>query len=118
MQSDGIQINAMRVEAHIGVPDEERVEPQTLTIDLELTPRNSFDELDDDIGRTVDYHAIWTRVRAIAAERPRKLIETLADEIARQLLKDFSELNGLKVRVNKFILPDTDSVSVSVERQR
>ncbi|MFT5464971.1 MAG: dihydroneopterin aldolase [Verrucomicrobiales bacterium] len=113
-----IRLNGIRVETHVGVPAEERAHPQTLKIDLCLSSTQPFDRLDDDITKTIDYHAVWTRVHEIATNRPRKLIETLADDLAQQLLADFPLIAEISVVIHKFILPETDSVSVSTTRRR
>lgn len=114
---DEIVIHALKVETHIGVPDEERTEPQTLLINLVLTPANTFECLEDDIARTVDYDAVARRVAVWAAERPRRLIETLADEIACRLLADFAVRRAV-IEIRKFILPQTEYVAVRCTRER
>jgi len=117
MEDDRIHLRGIRVSSHIGVPDEERALAQTLEIDLILVPVRTFTALNDELDRTIDYHGVWQRVRALAAAKPRKLIETLAEEIAVDLLHE-PRLLRVGVEVRKFILPDTDSVSVLLWRSR
>jgi len=112
-----IIIRELAVTAHIGVPEEERREAQQLLVNITMTPRNGFAELGEDLGRTVDYFAASRRVIELAAERPRKLIETLAAEIVEMLLKDFA-VERAEVEVRKFILPDTKYVAVRHARNR
>ncbi len=114
---DRIHVRDLRVRARVGVPDAERAVPQDLAINLVLTPERGFDALGDDLAATVDYHAVVTRVENIVAARPRKLIETLADDIARQLLAEFP-LRVVEVGIDKFILPQTRAVGVQVRRER
>ena len=116
-EGDRIGVSGLRVLAHIGVPDAERAEPQTLWIHLVLTPVDSFDDLGDDIRATVDYHSVALEVEALAAERPRRLIETLACEVAEHLLSRH-RLREVEVVVEKRILPQTDCVTVRVVRRR
>jgi len=71
--------------------------------------------LNDDITRTIDYHAVAVRVEAIAAERPRKLIETLSEDIADTILQEF-EIAAITVEIEKFILPNTRCVGVVTTR--
>ena len=75
-----IEIRRLEVSARVGVPEEERAEPQRLLVSLELIPEAPFGDLHDEISRTVDYYQVARRVRTLVAERPRKLIETLASE--------------------------------------
>lgn len=114
---DRIIIHGLRAETHIGVPDAERATPQQLLVNVVLTPLSSFDGLNDDLARTVDYDAAARRITALAAERPRHLIETLADEIARLLLTEFAA-QSVEVEVRKFILPQTEYVAVRCTRHR
>lgn len=114
---DTIEIRGLRVAAHIGVPDEERARSQDLLIDLILRPIRSFSSLPDQIDSTVDYHAVALRVDHLASARPRNLIETLADEIATALLREFAIIQ-IDVTVRKFILSQTEHVAVRCVRNR
>jgi len=111
-----IGIKGLRVNAHVGVPDAERETAQILQVDLSFAATNQPLALHDDLAQTVDYHAVSLRVAEIAAHRPRKLIETLAEELTDQLIAEFS-LRWIEVTIRKFILPQTDWVSVSVRRE-
>lgn len=116
LPSDLIEIRKLRVTTFVGVPDEELALPQTLEISIVMVPLVSFDELGDDIALTVDYHAVALEIQTIADARPRRLIETLAVDIARSLLGNHP-LRRIEVLVEKFILPETESVAVRVVRE-
>jgi 7,8-dihydroneopterin aldolase/epimerase/oxygenase len=83
---DTIEIRRLRVTTFIGVPDEERATAQTLWITILMTPSQGFDGLADEISRTIDYYQISLEIEALAVARPRRLIETLATDIASHLL--------------------------------
>jgi len=114
---DLIHIEALEVRSHIGVPDEERATPQRLTVTLTLEPLADFQTLDDRIEATLDYAAVCEAVKALVAARPRRLVETLTEEIAAELLARFA-VRRLTVEVRKFILADTAYVAVRMERPR
>lgn len=114
---DTILVKGLVVPLHIGVPDEEREKPQTIKIHLELVPENGFSGLNDDIEKTVNYYEVSIRVKELAAERPRKLIETLAEEISEMVLREFAVIE-LVLEIEKFILPDTDFVGLRMRRYR
>jgi dihydroneopterin aldolase len=65
----------------------------------------------------VDYFAVSQRITALAAEKPRQLIERLADDIAVAVLKEFA-VRRIEVTVRKFILPNTEHVAVHCVRER
>lgn len=115
--SDQIHIAQLELAAHIGVPDEERAAPQRLTASLVIEPARDFSALDDEIENTVDYFTVCRAVQALAAERPRKLIETLAQEIASLVLGRFA-VRVVEVELRKYILPDTEFVAVRLRREK
>lgn len=112
---DEIEIRRLAVETHIGVPDEERANPQTLWITVRMRPSQGFHGLQDKVANTVDYYEVSQRLAELAAERPRHLIETLATEIAEFLLRTYP-LKHVEITVEKRILPNTDFVSVRIAR--
>jgi len=111
-----IVIKGLSVECCVGVPDEERSRPQRLLIDATLTPRIAFADLQDDIVHTADYDLAARRISAVARARPRRLIETLAVELADMLLAEFP-LTRAEVEIRKFILPETEHVAVRCRRE-
>jgi 7,8-dihydroneopterin aldolase/epimerase/oxygenase len=115
LPSDTIEIRRLQVRTLIGVPDEERTTPQILFVTIRMTPSQGFDGLADDISRTVDYYAISQEIEALAAARSRRLIETLAVEIADYLLGNHP-LKRVAISIEKQILPNTDCVAVHLER--
>jgi phosphoglycolate phosphatase/dihydroneopterin aldolase len=114
---DTIEIRRLKVSTHIGVPDTERADRQTLWITTLLTPSQGFNGLADDITRTVDYHTVSLDLQSLASAKPRRLIETLAVEIADHLLGHYP-LSNVKVTIEKHILPDTECVAVHISRSR
>ena len=115
LRNDQILIEELELAARIGVPDEERAQPQRLTASLILEPRNSFRDLDDDLSRTIDYAAVCEDLRHFVSGRADKLIETLANEMAEHLLQRFA-LARVELELRKFILPETKYVAVRVAR--
>ena len=110
-----IEIKGLSLLAYVGVPEEERTLPQQLCFDLRFAALSQPEELQEELSLTVDYQAISLRVEEIVQERPRRLIETLADEITAALLGEFS-LRWIELTVRKFILPNTEYVAVTRSR--
>ena len=117
MDGDAIIIRGLELPVHIGVPDEERATTQTLTADVILTLHGGFDRICDEIDSTLDYAVVAERVKALAAERPRKLLETLAAEIVAALLA-LDRVGAVEVELRKRILPGTEHVAVRMSRRR
>ena len=114
---DQIHIEQLEVFARIGVPEDERSQPQRLTVSITFWPTGHSQELGDDIGRTVDYAAVCAETKTFVDARSDRLIETLADALAKHLLEKF-EIWKITLELRKFILPDVQFVSVTVTRDR
>lgn len=114
-ESDSIIIRGLRVTSCVGVPDEERASAQELLLHVTMAPCEDGMWLNDDITRTIDYHAVVVRIGEVSGEKPRKLIETLAEDVAAMVLREFA-VRRVTVEVEKFILPETQSVGVRITR--
>jgi dihydroneopterin aldolase len=113
--SDNIHLRGLELPVRIGVPEEERAAWQTLQADVTFTVPTRFELMQDQLSSTVDYAAVALRLREIAAERPRQLIETLAAEMAACLLNEFGA-GRVTIELRKRILPGCDHVAVSLTR--
>ncbi len=111
-----ILIESLELSAHLGITDDERAVPQRVTLALKLEPHASFAEMGDDLARTVDYVAVCDAARVIALQRPRQLLETLAQEIADGLCDRFP-IRALELELRKYVVPKTAFVAVALERE-
>ena len=116
-EGNRIDISDLELMAAIGVPDEERAQPQRLTVSIKLWPTARFNTLDDDIRNAVDYAAICRDVKEFVSHRQDRLIETLASHVADYLLARYP-ITRVEIELRKFILPDARYTSVSVVRSR
>jgi len=113
---DLIRVIDLEVYANVGVPDTERRDRQRLHISLEIGV-DSFAHAvgTDNMAWTINYADVVEHVKVVVARRSRKLLETLAEDLAFDLLKTFP-IKKITIEVKKFILPDTQYVSVKIER--
>jgi dihydroneopterin aldolase len=115
---DHIRVIDLEVWSKIGVPDEEREKPQRLLVSLELRVKDIGPAAHtDNVKLTIDYAVVVQRVKSMAELRPRKLIESFAEEISVDLLRVFP-ISSLLVEIKKFVLPDARYVSVAIERPK
>jgi dihydroneopterin aldolase len=114
---DQIHIEQLEVFAHIGVPDAERAAPQRLTFNITLCAIAEFGTLNEELARAVDYSAVCKETKNFVEQRSGKLIETLADALARHLIEKF-EIRKITIELRKYVLPETAFVSVTVTRDR
>jgi len=118
MKTDRLLIKDLEVWTKIGVPDQERKRAQRLliTIDAQI-PKVTKAAKTDSIEKTVDYFSIYQGVHRIAKQKSRRLLETLAEECADFLLKEFP-VPEVTITVKKFIFKDTDYVAIEIHRKR
>lgn len=114
-QSDVVKIRGLELPTFIGVPDDERKDQQVLKVHIDMEPEVSFSSLSDEIEGGVDYYQVSLRLKEVALEKPRKLIETLAEDLANVVLDEFS-VAIVRVEIEKYILADTDHVGVEIWR--
>lgn len=114
MKGDWIRLQGLRLKTFIGVPDEERAEEQEVRVHLRMRTACAFESMEDRIEETLDYAVLAEDLKRVAAERPRRLIETLAVDVAEKVLAYGAV--AVEVEIEKFILPETDWVGVVLRR--
>lgn len=112
---DKICIEGLVCRARVGVPDQERVRPQKLVLDLELGLDLAGAGRHDRVEETIDYAAVCAEVKKLVEGRPFKLVEAIAQAAADLVLEKFPPAE-VKIRVRKFSVPGTTSVGVEVTR--
>ncbi len=112
---DQIIIQDLEVLYRVGVPDQERAQPQRLLLTVELEHDFTLAAQADDLEKTIDYYRLSRRLIAFGEDREWKLIETLAVHLAAMILREFKP-GRVAVEVKKFVLPEARWVSVSVRR--
>ena len=83
---DRLIIRNLELQCVIGTEDWERLMPQRVVVDIELRGDFSAAADSDDLSDAVDYRAVCAKAIEVAAEREYRLLETLADRIARAVL--------------------------------
>ena len=112
---DEIHIEQLDVFTCIGVPAEERANPQRLTVSISLWPYQQPGDRTDHIERTVNYSAVAEETKNFVRDQSVSLIETLAERLASHLLKSF-RIQKVTIELRKFALQDAKYVSVTVTR--
>jgi dihydroneopterin aldolase len=98
---DIIFLEQVKVQTKLGVPQWERMVPQTIILDIEIG---------------YDYGAVVGRIRETLTEHSFQLVEALAEHICQLILKEFDALS-VKIKVAKpAILPGLKALGVVIER--
>jgi len=115
---DTIFIREMRAEAWIGIYEWEKLKPQTLEFELEIGLDTHQAGESDNIRHTVDYGKVVERLRADLKETHFKLLEALAEHIAKVLLLDF-KAQWVRISIAKIAhIRGVKQVGVTIFRQR
>ena len=105
-------------DCRIGFRDYERQIRQRVLVDFEAeTDWRRNGTQDDPIG-IVDYYEINRRIGEVMAEREYKLIEAVAEDVARLICTEFPVVR-VRVRVQKtpFDMPNVEAVAVECVRE-
>jgi dihydroneopterin aldolase len=111
-------IRDLSVQTVIGVPDDERRQPQSLLMDLDIELDANHAAQTDHLADTVDYAAVVDDIRDCLAGKNYFLLERLAEFVAARILDVFGA-RRVSVQVAKVgILKDVRLVGVKVTRSR
>ena len=112
---DKIIISDLEVQTHIGTTASEREHSQRLLFSLVLERDLGEAGRTDMESATTGYEVVIDLVKQLLAQRPRKLIEAVAHEVAEQILSRRLAV-AVTVEVKKFSMPGTRSVAVEIRR--
>lgn len=116
--SDRILISGLRVETRVGWTDEERAQPQFVLVDLDVETDVTRSSRSDDLGDTVDYATLISRVAVYVGAQEARLLERLAADIA-DMVSAMDGVKSVTVEIAKEVVPveqEVGRVAVRVER--
>jgi dihydroneopterin aldolase len=117
--SDRIWLRDCRFQGRHGVLRQEREQPQWFTVSIEvwLDVRPAAEH--GDLHATVDYRHLWRAAQQVMEGPPERLLETLAERIAQNVLRE--AVQRVRVCVEKLDPPvggPTAAAGVEVVRDR
>lgn len=118
--TDRITLTGLRVRGHHGVYEHERRDGQDFLVDITVWLDLDHAAATDDVTDTLHYGELAERAAAIVGGQPRNLIETVAAEIAEDLMRD-ARPHAVEVTVHKPSAPiplTFADVSVTARRSR
>ena len=117
---DKIYIRDLEFIGYHGVFEEEKKLGQKFYVTLELITNLRDAGLNDDILKTTHYGEVAKTVEKIFFSKKYDLIETLAEDIAREILLNFNLITELKLEIKKPWAPvgiALDNVAVEINRK-
>lgn len=111
-------VRDLDIMALIGIYDHEKINPQRIIVNVDLSVHESGAPMSDEIDHVVSYEIVVKKIEAIVAAGHVNLVETLAEKFAEACLKD-KRVAAARVRIEKpDIIPNARSVGVEIERGR
>ncbi|WP_343573335.1 dihydroneopterin aldolase [Mycobacterium sp.] len=98
--TDRIKLRGLKVRGNHGVFDHERADGQDFLVDITVWIDLVDAAAGDDLADTYDYGVLAERAVAIVAGPARNLIETVAGEIAEDVMKDH-RVHAVEVTLHK-----------------
>lgn len=117
---DKIYIRDLEFIGYHGVFEEEKKLGQKFYVSLELITNLRDAGLNDDILKTTHYGEVAKTVEKVFFSKKYDLIETLAEDIAREILLNFNLISELKLEIKKPWAPvgiPLDNVAVEINRK-
>ena len=111
---DIIRIHELEVWTHLGLPEEERLEEQQLSVTVEIFTDTTPTAKKDDLSDAIDYDTVAKHIHAVA-KTERKTLERFTEDIAQMILQEFKP-DKVTVTAQKFVIPETKGVSLTITR--
>ena len=113
---DKVFIKGLEVEGIIGIFQWEREVKQVISVDIEMEFDNKKAAKSDSIEDALNYKKVGKRVTAFIQKSKFQLVESLAENIAKIILKEFP-VEKVKETISKpRALRGSDSVGIIIER--
>ncbi len=116
---DSVRVTDLRLSTRVGVPDEERAQPQVVLVSFEVFCDLQQASTSDDLAHTIDYGTLVPEVAKLVERADTKLLERLAGDVA-ALIERFDGVSGVTVEIAKESPPldeEVGRVSVRIERR-
>lgn len=118
LQLDTVFIQQLRIDTIVGILPEERTNPQTIFLDIDLTTDVRTPARTKEISDACDYSKLATRVSEFIIKQKFLLIETLAEDVTELILKEF-EVAAVKLSISKpQAIAAAGCVGVTITRTR
>lgn len=114
-----IELEQIRIRCIVGIHDFERVQEQSVGIDVAMEVDFADAATTEHIDATVDYSAVARELIDLVVGRRYQLIETMAEESARLVLERFPRVATVGITVHKpAAVPEASDTRVKVVRSR
>lgn len=97
---DTVFVQGLEARGIIGIEEWERKKQQTIRVDIEMAWDAAAPAAEDDIEKALNYRSVAKAVLAHIETHEHQLVETLADRLAAEIMRDF-HVPWIRLRVSK-----------------
>jgi dihydroneopterin aldolase len=116
--TDRVFLHGIECRCLIGVDADERLGVRPLRIDIDIDTDCREPGHSDDIATALDYRAVAERIQGLCEASSFRLLEALAEAVAKAILDEFPSASAVRVRIVK---PDAvagvTEVGVEIDRR-
>ena len=113
-----IFIKGLVLKAYIGIYSDEKINKQRIRFNVFISAKDNIKKENNDISQFVSYEDIINKVKKVLNLGHIPLLETLADKIADECLKN-KKISLIKIRIEKLdIFKDAESVGIKIIRKQ
>ncbi len=105
-------IERLRLPVRLGCTAEERAYPQIVDVDIAIELKEAKSATTDSLADTVDYMVVVQSTKEISSSKEFYLLEHLAAEIGRAIVKSETYVHSTSVKVTKQIVPQCAGIAV------
>lgn len=111
-----VKLKNFELTCNIGIHEWEKDFSRKLLINIEMQTSNELAFTSEDISQTIDYEAVYNKIKKVAQSKKYLLIETLANDILQMICLE-KNVCFAKVEIDKLnIFPEVEACSVSIEK--
>jgi len=99
-----VSLEGLEFHAYHGVYPHERSSGNKFEVDILVETHFDDSAFRDELSGTLNYEDLYTVVKS-EMEKPSKLLETVANQIAEETLSKFTEAISVEVKISKFNPP-------------
>jgi dihydroneopterin aldolase len=109
----------LQLDVLIGVYDFERLAPQRVIFEVDLHTDCRPAGLSDNVVDAVNYAQVTDVITKISVASEYQLLEALAEDVATQVLAQFSTVSCIDITIHKpDIMPNDVKVAIAISRTR
>jgi len=113
-----IFIKGLVLKAYIGIYSDEKINKQRIRFNVFISAKDNIKKENNDISQFVSYEDIINKIKKVLSLGHIPLLETMADKIADECLKN-KKISLIKIRIEKLdIFKDAESVGIKIIRKQ